>query len=170
VLNETNFNSPFAPTLTLRVGGIYNGTYHHDFPFAPGNGSVGVEPSVLLSKSFGWPGFGMYGNLGYRDMRSGGNSQVFGSAGFTQRYKGFTFNLGFRQQQNTGGVDVGGSGNTVVYSLDVSEFNQYYEAGVGYTDKGDRHWQFYYRANFNGRNTGDKMVYGIYVTLPFGGN
>ena len=169
VLDEMTAPSPFAPTLTLRAGGIYRGRYNHDFPFAPGNGSVGIEPSILLNKHFGWDGFGMYGNLGYRDIRSGGNSQAFGSVGFFQRYNGFTFNAGYRHQQDTGGVDIGGSGNTIVYSQKVREYNQYYDVGVGYTDRKHRHWQFYLAQNFNGRNTGDKTIYGVYATFPFGG-
>jgi hypothetical protein len=169
VLDENAADSKWAPTLTLRAGGIVRGTYDEDFPFAPGNGSVGVEPSVLLDKSFGWAGFGMYGNLGYRSLRSGGNDQVFGSVGFSQRYKGFNFNAGYRHQQNTGGEDIGGTGTTFVYSPKVKEINQMFEAGVGYTDRSGRHFQFYYSQNFNGRNTGDKMVYGIYGSFPIGG-
>ncbi|MDB6112585.1 MAG: hypothetical protein JWR69_4335 [Pedosphaera sp.] len=168
VLNETNTESKFTPTLTVRAGGIYRGTYQRDFPFAPGSGSVGVEPSVLLSKSFGWEGFGMYGNLGYRDFRSGGNGDAFGSVGFFQNYKGLNFDAGYRHQQNTGGEDIGGSGNTIVYSTNIKEFNQLYELGIGYTDRKARHFQFYLAQNFNGKNTGDKTIYGIYVTLPFG--
>lgn len=170
LLNETNTTSAFTPDLTLRVGGIYNGSYDDDFPFAPGNGSVGIEPSVLIHKDFGWDGFGMYGNIGYRNMRSGGNSQVFGSVGVSQRYKGFTFNGGYRHQQNTTGEDVGGSGNTITYSNKVKEYNQYWVVGVGYTDKKTRHYQFYLEENFNGHNTGNKTVYGIYATFPFGGH
>ena len=169
VLNESECESKWAPTLTLRAGGVVNGTYDYDFPFAPGNGSVGVEPSVILLKSFGWEGFGMYGNLGYRNLRSGGNDQVFGSIGVSQRYNGFSFNAGYRHQQNTSGPDIGGSGSTFDYSLKVKEINQMFEAGMGYTDRAGRHFQFYYAQNFDGRNTGDKMVYGVYASFPIGG-
>lgn len=169
VFNETNSSSPFTPTLTLRAGGIVSGTYDDNFPFAPGNGSLGIEPSVLLAKSFGWPGLGMYGSLGYRVMRSGGKDQVFGTIGLSQRYKGFNFNAGARYQQNTSGDDIPGPSNTLVYSVNVKEVNEMFEAGVGYTDKGGRHYQFYLDKNFDGRNTGDKYVYGIYASFPFGG-
>lgn len=168
VLNETNTDCKFAPTLTLRAGGIYRGTYDHNFPFAPGDGSVGIEPSVLLSKDFGWGGLGFYGNVGYRDIRSGGNNQVFGSAGFYEEHKGLNFNVGYRHQQDLGGIDIGGTGNTIVYSQKVKEVNQLYEVGVGYTDRKHRHYQFYLEQNFSGRNTGDKTVYGINITFPFG--
>ena len=87
----------------------------------------------------------------------------------SQRYNGFNFNAGYRHQQDVGGVDIGGSGNSIVYTLHVKEYNQYCELGVGYTDKKSRHWQFYYAENFNGRNTGDKTIYGVYATFPFGG-
>ncbi|MDB6122546.1 MAG: hypothetical protein JWQ71_1539 [Pedosphaera sp.] len=169
VLNENDCDCGWRPTVTLRAGGIYRGTYDHDFPLAPGNGSVGIEPSVLITKSFGWQGFGMYGNLGYRNLRSGGNDQVFGSVGFNQAYKGFTFSAGYRHQQNTAGSDIGGVGNTIIYSSNVKEINQLADVGVGYTDRRHHHYQFYLEKSISGRNTGDKETYGIYASFPIGG-
>jgi hypothetical protein len=168
ILNETTVDCKFAPTLTLRAGGLYRGSYDHNFPYAPGNGSVGIEPSVLFSKDFGWAGLGLYGNIGYRDMRSGGNNQVFGSVGLSEQYNGLNFDVGYRHQQDLGGVDVGGTGNTIVYSSKVKERNQLYQVGVGYTDRKHRHYQFYLEQNFDGRNTGDKTTYGVYATFPIG--
>jgi hypothetical protein len=159
----------WAPTVTLRAGGIVRGSYDIDFPYAPGNGAVGIEPSVLLSKNFGWQGFGMYGNIGYRAMRSGGNDAVFGSIGFRQEFRGFTFNAGYRHHEDVEGDDIGGMGNTIVYSPRVREIYQQMEFGLGYTDKGGRRYQFYFRQTFDGRNTGEKQVYGIYASFPIGG-
>jgi hypothetical protein len=169
VINEYEADSAWAPTLTLRAGGVYRGNYDHDFPYAPGNGSVGIEPQVMLVKHFGWEGFGMFGTLGYRNFRSGGNDQVFGTIGLNQSIKGFLFSVGYRHQQNTAGFDVGGTDNTIIYSSKVREINQIINCGVGYTTERDWHFQFYLERNIDGRNTTDKETYGVYATFPVGG-
>ena len=174
LLNEKDADSPWTPTLTLRAGGIYRGTYEKDFPYAPGNGAVGLEVATMMRKHFGWRGFGGYLTGGYRDLRSGANSQFFATVGFTQVYKCVTLNAGYRHQQDTTGGDAVSTGNSIdgnkiTYTSFVKEVNEEVEAGIGYTDHHDRHWQFYWQANFDGRNTGDKDVYGVYVSFPFGG-
>lgn len=128
----------------------------------------------MVQKSFGWKGFGGYATGAYRDIRSGANSQFFVTAGFNQKFRGATLSLGYRHQQNTSGLDAvstGNSitGNTINYSSFDKEVNEEIEAGIGYTDKRNWHYQFYYQGNFDGRNTGDKDVFGIYVSFPFGG-
>jgi hypothetical protein len=167
VLTETNATSRWTPTLTLRAGGFYRGTYKATFPYAPGNASVGVEPSMLLDKQLGWEGFGLYADSGFRNVRSGGTSQFFTGIGLTKRHKQFAFNAGFRHQANVGGVDVGGTGNTIVYSEKVRERNELFESGFNYRFKNDVVFQFYYGMNVAGRNTGDKDIYGISLSFPF---
>lgn len=174
VWNEQNATCPWTPTLALRAGGIYRGTYQKSFPFAPGSGGVGVEIATMMQKSFGWKGFGGYATGGYRDIRSGANSQFFVTAGFNQTFRGATLSAGYRHQQNTSGFDAVSTGNSITgnsidYSSYDKEVNEQIEAGVGYTDKRNWHYQFYYQGNFDGRNTGDKDRYGVYVSFPFGG-
>lgn len=174
VWNERNATCPWTPTLTLRAGGIYRGTYEKSFPYAPGSGGVGVEIATMMQKSFGWKGFGGYATGGYRDIRSGANSQFFVTAGFNQTFRGATLSAGYRHQQNTSGFDAvstGNSitGNTIDYSSFDKEVNDQVEAGIGYTDKREWHYQFYYQGNFDGRNTGDKDRYGVYASFPLGG-
>jgi hypothetical protein len=172
VWNERTAESKWTPTLTLRAGGIYRGTYQKDFPFAPGSGGVGIEVEAMAQKSFGWEGLAGYATAGYRDIRSGANSQLFATVGINQKFRGVTLSAGYRHQQSTTGFDAratGITGNTIVYTSYAKEINEQFEAGIGYTDKHDRHWQFYYQGNFDGRNTGDKDTYGIYVSFPIGG-
>ena len=38
------------PTLSVRLGGIIEGTYEADFPFAPGDGASGVEIGIGSKK------------------------------------------------------------------------------------------------------------------------
>src|SRR5262249_42564841 len=90
---------PWVPTLTLRAGAIIQGTYDKDFPFAPGNHSAAIEPSVLMKKHFGWPGFGGYADLAYRWMRTSGDDQYLAAIGFFQEIKTWTINAGYRHLQ-----------------------------------------------------------------------
>lgn len=169
VWNERDEDCGWKPTLTLRAGGIYRGSYQKSFPYAPGNGGVGLEPSVMMQKDFGWHGVGAYATSGYRAIRSGGPDQYFGTIGLAKQFRGVTLNAGYRHQQSLGGGDVGGIGDTIIYTGEERELNDQAEVGIGYTDKHERRWQFCFQHNFAGRNTGDKYVYGIYLTLPFGG-
>lgn len=175
VWNERNANSPWTPTLTLRAGGFYRGTYQKDFPYAPGSGGVGIDVSTMMQKSFGWKGLGGYMTAGYRDVRSGAENQFFVTAGFNQEFRGVMLSAGYRHEQSTAGTDAvstGNSitGNTIDYSSFDKEVNDQIEAGIGYTlKKRNWHLQFYYQGNFDGRNTGDKDVYGVYASFPLGG-
>jgi hypothetical protein len=170
IWRESEEQSCYLPTLTVRAGGIYRGSYQKSFPYAPGNGGVGLETSVLMLKDFHWNGLGAYATSGYRAIRSGGPDQYFGTVGVSQYFRGATLNAGYRHQQSLGGGDVGGFGDMVEYTGEEREVNEQFEAGIGYTDQHARRWQFYFEHNFAGRNTGDKYVYGIYLTLPFGGH
>lgn len=173
--NELHPKGWWTPTFTVRAGGIYRGTYQKNFPFAPGNGGVGLEIEGIMQKSFGWEGFGMYSSGGYRNIESGANSQFFATVGFNQSFRGATLSAGYRHQQNTSGTDAVSSGtdsisgNHIDYSSYNKEVNDQVEAGIGYTDRRNWHWQFYYQGNFDGRNTGDKDRYGVYISFPFGG-
>lgn len=168
--NEKTADSHWVPTLTFRAGGIYRGTYDLDFPFAPGSGSVGIEVSMAAQKSFGWEGFGAFGNMGYRWMRSGGNDQWFAETGFFQHIKRFTLNLGYRHFANTSGDDIGGSGTSITYSRFVKEIAEQIEGGVGYTTpKRGINYQIYLRKTVDGRNTGSALTFGLYADFPIGG-
>jgi hypothetical protein len=158
-----------VPTVTFRAGGIYRGKYDPDFPFAPGNGSVGIEPSVLLNKAFGWDGLGAYGHTGFRWMRSGGNDQWFGAIGLVQEINRFALNLGYRHFANTSGEDIGGVGTTIAYSRFVKEVKEEVQGGVGYTTaKRGTHYQFYLSKVFDGRNTGAAVTFGLYADFRVG--
>src|SRR5206468_4051652 len=153
VWNEHTANLAWAPTLTLRVGGIYRGTYQKSFPYAPGSGGVGIEVEAVMQKSFGWEGLGGYLSTGYRDIRSGANNQFFSTVGFNQRFRAVVLSAGYRHQQLTTGSDATSTGNsitgnTINYSAYDKEVNEQVEAGIGYTDSRNWHYQFYYQGNF----------------------
>jgi len=166
---ESPEDSRWIPTLTFRAGGFYRGKYDSDFPFAPGNGSVGIEPSFLVNKGFGWDGFGAYGDAGFRWVRSGGNDQWFGAVGLFQNINNFTLNVGYRHFANTAGEDIGGSGTTFAYSRFIKEIKEEIQGGVGYTTpKRHNHYQFYLGKVVDGRNTGAALTFGLYADFRFG--
>jgi hypothetical protein len=168
-LQEYEADWPWVPTLTFRAGGIYRGKYDSDFPFAPGNGSVMIEPSFLANKNFGWDGFGAYAHSGFRWVRSGGNDQWFAAVGLFQHIKQFTLNVGFRHFANTGGEDIGGTGTTFTYSRYIREIKEEIQGGVGYTTpKRHNHYQFYMGKVVDGRNTGAALTFGLYADFPIG--
>ena len=99
VFNEATANSPWLPTLTLRLGGVLPGSYNEDFVFAPGLHSTAVEPEVLLRKHFGWPGLGVYADGLYRWNLTTGNDQFVTVVGLFQKIKGWELDVGYRHLQ-----------------------------------------------------------------------
>ena len=166
LLREAEDPAGWKPSLSFRAGGIYTGSYDKDFPFAPGNGSVGIEPSLAAIKHFGWEGFGAFSSVGYRYMRSGGHDQWFAELGVQQEIKQWTFQVGFRHLANTGGRDIQGTPPTINYSRQIHEVMEQLEGGVSYTDKKHRLYQFYLRKTFDGNNTADALVFGIFASFP----
>ncbi|KAB2663676.1 MAG: hypothetical protein DVB31_10595 [Verrucomicrobia bacterium] len=165
---ESEDHSGYMPDIVLRAGGIYAGSYDKEFQFAPGSGSVGIEPSVVALKHFGWEGFGAYSHLGYRYMRSGGHDQWFAAIGAQQEIGRWTLNLGYRHFANTAGVDIGGTPPNITYSRQIMEIAEQLEGGFGYRDRGGRLYQFYLRKTIDGNNTSGALEFGAYASFAFG--
>ncbi len=175
IFDEHTAGCPWAPTVAVRLGGVIPGTYDENAPFSAGDGAYGFEGSLLFGKAFGESGFGAYGDIGYRFRESPTPDEFFGSAGLYKQFGPVTLAGGYRHIQSTSGIDIGEPG---VFDPSrgashgfpaVKEINQLVEAGVSYTDKGGRNYQFSVAKSVDGRNTGDKWVFGFNVTLPFGG-
>lgn len=168
------------PVVAVRLGGVIAGSYDENTPFSPGDGAHGVDASLLFGKSFGASGFGAYGELGYRVRENPAPDEFFGSFGGYKQFSGvfsdfdaITVSAGYRHIQSTDGLDIMGAGwNPPAGSSSgfpaLKEINQLVEGAIGYTDMGGRHYQFTVAKSIDGRNTGDKMVFGLSVTVPFG--
>ena len=171
VLDERDFTCPFVPTLTLRVGGIVAGTYDPEFPFSSGDGADGIETSALLAKQL-CPGLGLYGEIGYRWRDEDVPDDLFGAAGLAVTWiERLTLSVGYRHTEGQGGPDIGGPGFGVDYGFpQVKEVDQRIEASLGYTDGGGRNYAFYFAQTLDGRNTGEKSIFGISISIPFGGS
>ena len=170
LVDEHRSESAWVPTLSLRVGGIIEGSYDVTYaaPLNVGNGASGVETSLLFGKQFGDSGFGVFGDLGFRHRAEGVPEDLFGSAGIFQRIGGFSLSFAYRHSQGLSGGDIGGPGFGTTYGFpQTREIAQLVEGGLGYTDQGGRTYQFTVAQKVAGRNTGEKFVLGFAVTFPF---
>lgn len=170
ISHEATDGSGWVPTLTFRAGGVVPGSYNKHFPFAPGNHSAAIEPSLLLQKHFGWQGFGAYGDTYYRWMRTSGDDQYLVATGFFQEIQRWTLNVGYRHFQGLSGVDIGGTGNTITYSPQVKEISESIEAGFNYRTASQKcNYGFHMRKALAGRNVNSALWLGFYADFAFGG-
>ena len=175
VLDEQKAGCPLIPTLTLRIGGIIEGTYDANFPFSAGDGACGAEGSLLVGKQI-CTGFGLYGGIGYRTRNQKVPDDFFASAGFYASYRGFSGTFGYRHVQGLSGGNIGDSTGKNVFNPaggpnaygfpEVKEINQLIEASLGYTDRGGRYYSVFGAKNVDGKNTGDKWLLGASITIP----
>lgn len=169
------------PVIGVRLGGTIAGTYEENTPFAPGDGANAIEGSLQLGKAFGDSGFGAYGDIGYRFRDNDVPDEFFASAGLYKQFVGvfadwdaITLSAGYRHIESTSGLDIMGPGfdpgaGPASGFPALKEINQLFEGAVGYTDTGGRNYEFFMAMSIDGRNTGDKMIFGFAVGLPFGG-
>jgi hypothetical protein len=172
IVNETEADQSWIPTLTFRAGAVLPGTYSKNFPFAPGNRSAAIEPSVIAKKHFGWDGFGGYADAFYRWMRTSGEDQYAVAVGFFQEIKDWTLNAGWRHFQQLSGNDLNyaGVGLPLAYSPQVREISDALEAGFRYRfPKHPVDLGFYTTKTFDGNNTASVFSLGGYLEFHFGG-
>jgi hypothetical protein len=174
LLDENAVSSPWVPSLAIRVGGVIAGTYDSNLPFSAGDEANGLEGSLLLGKAFGDSGFGMYGDFGYRWREDPVPDDLFGSVGLYKQFGPVTAVVGYRQVYGRSGLDIGGPGFDPAAGRSsgfpaLQEINHLGEGGLAFTDGGGRNYQFTVAKSIDGRNTGDKLIFGFNITFPFGG-
>jgi hypothetical protein len=162
--DESETTCKWAPTVTLRLGGIVAGTYDEGLPWSAGDGAHGAEASILMAKAIGETGFGLYGEVGYRVRENPVPDDFFSLIGAYKTFGSFTVNVAYRHVQSLSGTNIGDPGFRFP---ELKEINQIFEAGLGYRDSGGRYYQVFGAFNVNGRNTGDKIILGASVTFPF---
>jgi hypothetical protein len=162
-VDETTLGLWWVPSLALRIGGIIPGTYDENFPFSAGDGAYGAEVSLLGGKTI-CPGFGLYGDVGYRYREGRVPDEWFGSAGLFLAWKFLAATAGYRFFEGLSGNDIGDTGfkfNT------VKEVSQNLEASIGVRDPGGRYYQLFYAHTIDGRNTGQRDIFGGAVSFTF---
>jgi hypothetical protein len=169
-ISHESTEDPWLPTFTFRAGAILPGSYNQRFPFAPGNHSAAIEPSVYLRKHFGWTGFGAYGEAGYRWMRTSGDDQYVTSIGLFQEIKTWSLTAGYRHLQQLSGYNLRPVpvGTPITYSPQVREITDTIEAGFSYTAlKNHWKWGFYTSKVIDGSNTDSRFLVSGYLEIPF---
>lgn len=162
-IDENDLNLWFVPSLALRVGGIIEGTYDENFPFSAGDGASGAEASLLGGKTI-CPGFGLYGDVGYRYRDGRVPDDFFGSAGVFLAWKFLSATAGYRFTEGLSGNDIGDLGFTFPT---VKEISRNVEFSIGFTDPGGRYYQAFYAHTFDGRNTGERDIFGGSISLTW---
>lgn len=169
VVDENEVKCPFAPTITLRAGAILAGSYpiSSTLPHSPGDGASGFETSVLFGKAIGDTGFGLFGDLGYRNRAKGVPDDAFFSFGvYKQFFKQLTLSVAYRDVQALSGIDIGGPGWAGQFPL-TKENKKALEAGIGFTDKHNFHYQVFGATVIDGRNTGESVIVGTSASFAF---
>jgi Putative MetA-pathway of phenol degradation len=166
-LLDEDGGAPFQ--LALRVGAIIPGSYDTGFPFAIGDGAGGIEESLLVAKRLtDWLTF--YGDFGHRWRAEDVPQDLFASGGLSATFGHVTVSCGYRGVWGLDGGDIGGPGFGKSYGFpQTKEIQHNIEASIGFTDPDDRFYQVFYSRTLDGRNTGEHNVFGISVSIPFGG-
>ncbi len=179
LLDESQGDSCWMPTMTARLGGIIKGTYDADFPMAPGDGASGIELSLLSTKRFAW-GTGIYANFGYRLRDYSVPQTIFGSTGLSQMFKfdwiinSITVYAGYRGLYDLNGSDLSGGRVSGVphdyinldYTRTAQETYQLGELGLDMTDRHGHRYFFACGHPFEGRNTGKANNFIIGLDWP----
>jgi len=165
LVDEFTSDSPWMPTLGVRVGGIVEGTYQQGLVQSPGDGASGVQADLLFGKSFGASGFGMSGSVGYRHRTELVPDDLLLSLGVYQTFLQYGLaSVGFRHEQGLSGSDIGDQGFNFP---GLKEIATSLESSLSLRHPDGHSLGFVFAHTFDGRNTGKKLVYGGVLTLVF---
>ncbi len=171
VFDEFRSDSPYVPTLTLRLGGIIEGSYDTVATGArnsPGDGASGVETSLLFGKILGYTSIGLFGDIGYRHRGSKVPDDFFVSVGLDRTFfDRILTGFHYRHTQGLSGLDIGGPGFTPSRFPEVREISDNIQAELGYLNSRGQYFGVIAAWTIAGRNTGQKMVLGPVASFPF---
>ena len=171
ILDEFRFDSPYVPTLTLRLGGIIEGSYDTvttGAPNSPGDGASGVETSLLFGKIFEDTDIGLTGDIGYRHRDSNVPDDFFVSVGFDKILFGYILTgFHYRHTQGLSGIDIGSPGFDPSRFPEVKEISDNVQVDLGYVGARGEYLGVIFAWTIAGRNTGEKFVLGPVASYPF---
>jgi hypothetical protein len=171
ILNEFRYDSPYVPTLTLRLGGIIEGSYDTvttGAPNSPGDGASGVETSLLFGKIFDSTNIGLSGDIGYRHRGSKVPDDFFVSVGLDKIVFDYILTgFHYRHTQGLSGIDIGSPSFDPSRFPEVREISDNVQAELGYVGAGGQYFGVIFAWTIAGRNTGEKFVLGPVASFPF---
>ena len=167
VVDEFRSDAEWMPSVALRGGAIIEGTYEENRPESPGDGASGFETSLLLGKTYydeTVGELGVSGEIGWRARFEDVPEDFFFSAGAYKAFEnGFSLDVAFLHNQGLSGPDIGDPGFTFPEVKEVQGNIQY---GVGYRDAAGRSINVYAAHTLYGRNTAEKLVIGVSLSIP----
>jgi len=170
LLDEFEWDSPYVPTLTMRLGGIIAGTYDAegaDFPGIPGDKANGIEGEIAAGKILPMD-FGVTGALGIRARDKGVPMDWHVRLSAFKTIAGvLSVNLAYDQWLSMSGLDIGGPGFTPDRFRELREDSGNIEVGASFRDPWGLDWSVFYARTVMGRNTGIKDVVGFVLGVPF---
>ena len=171
MLDEFRSDVSYLPTLTLRLGGIIEGSYDTittGAPHSPGDGASGVETSLLFGKVFGSTDIGVSGDVGYRYRDSNVPDDFFVSVGLDKIFLEYILaGVRYRHTQGLSGIDIGSPGFDPSRFPEVKEISDNIQAELGYVGARGQYFGIIAAWTIAGRNTGKKLILGPVVSLPF---
>ena len=167
LLDEFATTSAYAPTVTIRLGGILQGTYDTGFVNAPGDGASGAELGFLVAKSLPATGTTLFGDATWRTYSEDVPDAIEVSAGISQQIQRAALTLGIRHQESLDGPDILSPGFTSLASFpDVKEINTSVELGLSFP-VGPVTVGLGFAQTISGENTPRKSVYSVSSTYGF---
>lgn len=161
------YRTDSSPTLTVRIGGILQGSYDTGFPFAAGDGASGIEGSLLIGKILGDTGAGITGDIGYRyRLEEVPNDIVFSIGAYKTLFANTTVSAGYRRCQGLSGRDISDPDFDGRWT-ELKEVSGNVEFSLGYNDKKGRYAGLFISRTIDGRNTGKQTVIGLNVDFRF---
>ena len=171
IFDEFRVDSPYVPTLTLRLGGIIEGSYDTvttGAPHSPGDGASGVETSLLFGKVFGQTDIGLSGDIGYRYRDSSVPDDFFVSVGLDKVFFEYILaGFSWRHTQGLSGLDIGDPGFNPSRFPELREISDNIQAELGYVGARGEYFGIIAAWTIAGRNTGKKLILGPVVSYPF---
>jgi hypothetical protein len=165
LVDEFQSNAAATPTVSLRIGGIAEGTYDAGLVQSPGDGASGVQVDLLGGKTFGSSGFGVAGDVGYRHRTEIVPDDLLLAAGLYQTFaRHWQASAGVRHERGLSGTDIGAQGFNFP---GLKEIATSIEAGLGYVHPAGHFLGLSFAHTVDGRNTGKKFVYGGVATFVF---
>jgi hypothetical protein len=110
VLDEFASINEWTPTVAVRAGAIIEGDYDTGYITAPGDGSSGVELSLLAAKSLPATSTTLFGDLIWRGYGGAAPDAIEASFGVSQRVRAVVLTGGVRHLHALDGGDILGPG------------------------------------------------------------
>lgn len=156
---------PGAATVTLRLGGIVEGTYDIATPAAPGDGASGAVGTLMVGKLIGDTRAGVHGSAGYRTMAEDVPDALFASVSLFKGLGAHTVSAAYRYDGCRSGIDIGSPEFTPDRFPETKEIFHAVELGWSLTTGARSTWGLSIARTIDGRNTDRKTAFVASVTF-----